>query len=74
MENKLITWGEVYDDFIKRFSDIESVDFRPFLPYVIYIWLKDGREITYNYKTKRKKDEKRGTWERWLNSGSKKLQ
>ena len=67
MDKELITWGEVYDDFILHFPDVESVDYRPYMPSIIYIWLKDGREITYNYKTKRKRDEKRGTWERWFN-------
>lgn len=67
MDKELITWGEVYDDFKLHFPDIESVDYRPYMPSIIYIWLKDGREITYNYNTKRKRDEKRGNWERWFN-------
>lgn len=69
MSEKLLTWGEVYDDFLEHFPEVESIDFRPFQPYILYIWLKDGREITYNYITKRKRDEKRGTWERWLDRG-----
>lgn len=70
MEN-IITWDEVYTDFINHFPNVNSVDYRPYMPLIIYIWLEDGREITYNYRTKRKRDEKRGTWERWFNNGLK---
>lgn len=66
MDDKLITWRDVYKDFEEHFPDIGAIDYRPFHPFTIYVWLEDGRVISYNYHTKRKKDEKRGTWERMI--------
>lgn len=66
MGEKLITWGDIHDDFILHYPKLERYDYRPYKPYIVYIWLKNGREITYNYKTKRIRYEKRGTWERWF--------
>ena len=67
MDN-IITWGDVYDDYIEHFPNDNAIDYRPFYPHVIYVWLKDGREISYNYKSKRKRDEKKGTWEKWFDN------
>ena len=56
-----MTYGDIYDEFCKKFPNIEVSDFRPALamyipglsnltkgiPNAIIIWLKDGGSIIY---------------------------
>ena len=53
-----MTYGDIYDDFCKKFPNVETKDYRPAdpmfvpqlmrgIPYAIIVWLKDGSKVVY---------------------------
>lgn len=53
-----MTYNDIYEEFCKKFPNIEVKDYRPAvplhipqllegIPYAIIIWLKDGSTIVY---------------------------
>lgn len=55
---KAMTYGEIYDEFCKKFPNAEVSDYRPAMPqylprlvkpipYGIVVWLKDGSSMIY---------------------------
>ena len=57
-EKREMTYGEIYDEFCKKFPNAEVSDFRPAIPtflpslaksipYAIVVWLKDGSKVVY---------------------------
>lgn len=56
-ENKM-TYGDIYEEFCKKFPNAEVSDYRPAypqylpslvkpIPYAIVVWLKDGSKMVY---------------------------
>lgn len=57
-ENKEMTYGDIYNEFRKKFPNVEVEDYRPAvemhipqlsrgIPYAIIVWLKDGSKVIY---------------------------
>lgn len=55
---KEMTWGDIYDEFCKKFPDADVEDYRPAcelfipqlakgIPNAIIVWLKDGSKVIY---------------------------
>ena len=53
-----MTYGDIYDEFCKKFQNAEVSDYRPAypqylpklvkpIPYAIVVWLKDGSKVIY---------------------------
>ena len=53
-----MTYGDIYDEFSKKFPNIEIEDYRPAIPmhipqllkgipYAIIVWLRDGSKVIY---------------------------
>ncbi|RDU23410.1 hypothetical protein [Anaerosacchariphilus polymeriproducens] len=52
----IVTYGDVMKDFRERYSNIGLLvdDYRPYYgDYRIQLWLKTGKSIGYDYKTKK---------------------
>lgn len=63
-----LTYGDIFDEFCKKFPNAEVDDFRPVAPIhvpeipngmakSIVIWLKDGSRLIYTTKEQEKTDE-----------------
>lgn len=53
-----MTYGDIYNEFCKKFPNVEVVDYRPVskmfipqlskdIPNAIIVWLKDGSKVIY---------------------------
>ena len=53
-----MTYGDIYNEFCKKFPNVETEDYRPAvemyipqiskgIPNAIIVWLKDGSEVIY---------------------------
>ena len=53
-----MTYGDIYNEFCKKFPNVEIEDYRPAIkihipqlsrgiPNAIFVWLKDGSKVIY---------------------------
>ncbi len=63
-----MTYGDIYEQFCKKFPNAEVSDFRPAIPMfmpllisgipnAIMVWLKDGSKVIYIAESEEVKDD-----------------